>query len=323
VKTTIKTFDTTKPSTVIPDFGTHISQHVHYLASPQLGGRVRGSAGSRLARDYILHELEACENISCRTFEKTGTTIIGTWNPGNHDEYILLGAHYDTVPGTPGAGDNAAAVAIVLEIARYLGTMHEGKHGVLLAFFDCEEPPYFQRPTMGSTEFLEHDTIITKDKIQVALILDCLGHWPRIPTENKKFIFATGAENARQLFDVVLNEITRALPLVPVQNDLVGDMSDHHVFNENDIPFLFFSAGRNEHYHAHTDTPENIEHDYVRLAAETIFDVLCYLLRVTAIDFERDVMVGQVRQFLIKVLAANGVDVSEENLDQVLRRLEY
>ena len=47
--------------------------------------------------------------------EEVGNIIAGDENPGG---YYILGAHYDTVAGTPGADDNASGVAVLLEVAR-------------------------------------------------------------------------------------------------------------------------------------------------------------------------------------------------------------
>ena len=65
------------------------------------------------------------------------------------DEFVLLGAHYDTVPTTPGADDNASAVAVLLEVSRLLRD-HVGKRTARYVAFACEEPPYFNLDAMGS-----------------------------------------------------------------------------------------------------------------------------------------------------------------------------
>ncbi len=62
---------------------------------------------------------------------------------------LVIGAHYDTVPGTPGADDNASAVAILLEISRSLST-RKNRRTTRIVFFDCEEPPHFNYGEMGS-----------------------------------------------------------------------------------------------------------------------------------------------------------------------------
>jgi Zn-dependent M28 family amino/carboxypeptidase len=51
---------------------------------------------------------------------------------------IVIGAHYDTVPGTPGADDNATGVAVLLELARVLA-LQPLKYPVQLVAFDMEE----------------------------------------------------------------------------------------------------------------------------------------------------------------------------------------
>lgn len=65
------------------------------------------------------------------------------------DEIVLLGAHYDTVPSTPGADDNASAVAVLLEVSRLLCD-HAGKRTARFVAFACEEPPYFNVDSLGS-----------------------------------------------------------------------------------------------------------------------------------------------------------------------------
>jgi hypothetical protein len=56
--------------------------------------------------------------------------------------YYVVGAHYDTVAATAGAGDNASAVAVMLELARRVSES-ELKIPVVFAAFTLEEPPAF------------------------------------------------------------------------------------------------------------------------------------------------------------------------------------
>ena len=63
--------------------------------------------------------------------------------------YYVVGAHYDTVPGTPGADDNASAVAVMLELARRLQQARL-KAPVLFAAFTLEEPPAYLTGHQGS-----------------------------------------------------------------------------------------------------------------------------------------------------------------------------
>lgn len=56
-----------------------------------------------------------------------------------------------------------------------------------------------------------------------------------------------------------------ALPLVVAQNDVVGDVSDHHAFRLRGVPYLFLSCGRWAHYHQETDTPDRLAWDKMAL----------------------------------------------------------
>ena len=59
--------------------------------------------------------------------------------PGRTADTIVLMAHYDSVPNAPGAGDDGAAVAALLEVARIVKSGAPYRNTILLAFTDAEE----------------------------------------------------------------------------------------------------------------------------------------------------------------------------------------
>src|SRR5437773_2753388 len=65
------------------------------------------------------------------------------------DQIIVVGAHYDSVPGCPAANDNASGVAATLELARHFRTIPTSRTLRFVAFVN-EEPPYFHTESMGS-----------------------------------------------------------------------------------------------------------------------------------------------------------------------------
>jgi hypothetical protein len=87
------------------------------------------------------HQTYSCygKSVSNLIAEKTGS------DPGT----IVVGAHYDTVPGTPGADDNASGLAGLLELAR-LHQVIQGKKTIVFVAFVNEEPPCFGSVHMGS-----------------------------------------------------------------------------------------------------------------------------------------------------------------------------
>ena len=84
--------------------------------------------------------------VAGKTVENVEVEITGRDEP---ERVIVVGAHYDTVPGSPGANDNGSAVAAGLLLARaFFGTGPEKTQRFV--FFVNEEPPYFQTDAMGS-----------------------------------------------------------------------------------------------------------------------------------------------------------------------------
>jgi hypothetical protein len=248
-----------------------ITGHVAYLASPALKGRVPLSPGSKAAREYIVGAFRKCglkplfDGRSSYMQEiDVGGEIHGT-NAGGIAEgrkpgYVLVGAHYDHFAHSPGADDNAAAVAQVLAVAEHL-SQHSPLDGrsILFLAFDCEEPPHFHGDSMGSTFFAEHCPV-PLDEIQVAIVLDLTGH--RVPKPGlEDCVFATGTEYAAAAYDAVTEAAaaSRGIRVFCTSNDRVGDMSDHHAFRVNHRPFIFLSCGRTKHYHQPTDTVENLD----------------------------------------------------------------
>jgi Zn-dependent M28 family amino/carboxypeptidase len=72
-----------------------------------------------------------------RPFSNVIVTIPGT---GKREETVLVGAHYDTVDGTPGADDNASGVAVLIELCRLLKGATPVRT-LKMVFFVLEEPP--------------------------------------------------------------------------------------------------------------------------------------------------------------------------------------
>lgn len=102
----------------------------------------------------------------------------------------VLGAHYDTVPYTPGADDNAASVAVVLEAAARL-LARPVSRPVVVPIFDAEEPPYFHTDRMGSTRFVEDHS---GTNVHAAVILDLVAH--QIPALGSRTWWASWAPRA-------------------------------------------------------------------------------------------------------------------------------
>jgi len=251
-----------------------IESDVNVLATDS--GRSTGSQGHLAAKRYLLERLST---LSLEPY-KDGTFEISYQSDGQDYSNILamiegtdpdlapvlLGAHYDAVEGTPGADDNAVAVAILLDIAGKLEP-HTFRRSVIFAFFDAEEPPNFLTTSMGSIRFYEDQR---EDEIHCAIIMDLVGH--DVPMQGfEDLVFVTGMESHPGLADTIKSVLPfdgiRALPLL---NEYVGDLSDHHIFRVNEVPYLFLSCGIWAHYHRDTDTPDKLNYLKAGMIAEFV-----------------------------------------------------
>ncbi len=104
------------------------------------------SAGHFYVQQYIQHQLGQWGTVQSYPFEVNGRThynlmlkLPGTrQHQGAKTPPILVGAHYDAVPGCPGADDNATGVAVLLELARAVA-QQPARYPVWLVAFDLEE----------------------------------------------------------------------------------------------------------------------------------------------------------------------------------------
>jgi hypothetical protein len=91
---------------------------------------------------------------------------------------LLVGAHYDSMPLTPGANDNGTGVASLLEIARLLKTRRRPRRSVIFVAFTNEEPPFFQTAEMGSLVFANR--LKAKNfRLKGMICLETIGYYTR------------------------------------------------------------------------------------------------------------------------------------------------
>lgn len=91
------------------------------------------------------------------------------------DEIVVVGGHYDSVIGCPGANDNATGTAGVLEIARMLAQLKPARTVRFVAFVN-EEPPFFQTDEMGSVSYARRCKE-RKEKIVAMLSIETIGYY--------------------------------------------------------------------------------------------------------------------------------------------------
>ncbi len=154
----------------------NLYQHVEYL-SVKIGERHLWKEESlERTADYIESAFTSYgysvwrQTYSC--YGKDVSNLI-VEKKGEDKESVVIGAHYDTVPGTPGADDNASAVAGLLELAR-LHREAPNKKTLLFVAFANEEPPCFGFPNMGSMVYARH-LKEKKTSVEVMVSLEMIG----------------------------------------------------------------------------------------------------------------------------------------------------
>jgi len=205
------------------------------------------------------------------------TTITGA------PAYYVVGAHYDTVPSTPGADDNASAVAVMLELAGRLG-QSSLRAPILFAAFTLEEPPAYLTGHQGSRIFVR-SCQRNGDNVLGAIILEMVGYtaprqrypflprWPGYPAEGN-FIGIIGNRRSWRFGRTVLRGFrkNRDLPVeslfVPFDGRILPEtrLSDHASFWDAGLPALMVTDTaffRNPNYHLASDTIDTLDFTFM------------------------------------------------------------
>lgn len=202
---------------------------------------------------------------------------------GRSDEIVLVGAHYDSVIGAPGANDNATGVAATLALARRFAGAAPGRTVRFVAFVN-EEPPHFQTADMGSVRYARRSRE-RGDRIVAMLSLETIGYFsdaagsqaypPPIGLfypSTGDFVGFVGDLASRKLLREVIGDF-RAHTLFPSEGAALPAVipgvgwSDHWAFWQEGYRALMVTDTapfRYPHYHTTSDTPDKV--DYERMA---------------------------------------------------------
>jgi hypothetical protein len=253
---------------------------VEALCSPACAGRRPGTPEGAAARAVIVDAFRGLGLAPALQAVPAsgGHNVVARVGPGR-TRVVLVGAHYDHlgrgVSGEVywGADDNAAAVALVVEVGRALAAAPPAAGDVLLVAFDAEESPFFMTEGMGAVAFTRAPPVPLED-IELMIGLDLVGHAvgaDDAPPSVRQTLLVLGAEKSEGTPTLVAHAAAGVAGLVVRQAgiDVVPPLSDYEPFRRAGVPFLFLTCGRWRHYHRPTDTPDVL--DYSKLAAATRF----------------------------------------------------
>jgi hypothetical protein len=218
--------------------------------------RVQALLATRLREAGFEVELQASTQVRARGETAVAVTVrnVAARRPGTGSTgTLLLSAHYDSRASSPGAGDDATGVAVLLETVRALQGALPLENDVVVLLTDGEEYGLH-----GARAFVEGHPWM--DDVRVVLNLEMRG------AGGPSLMFQTGAENGW-----VVEQLVQADPS-PVANSLFVEVyrrlpndTDFSAFLDAGVQGLNFAAiGRSERYHQSTDTPENLQETTVQ-----------------------------------------------------------
>jgi Zn-dependent M28 family amino/carboxypeptidase len=212
------------------------------------------------------------------------------------EQIILIGAHYDSVYGSPGANDNGSGVAALLELSRLLVGIEPDKSVRFVAFTN-EEPPFYATDQQGSAVYAR-DARQRGDDIRFMVALETIGSYSNVTGSQSypplfrffypdrgnfiAFVSNFGSRHAMQK----LVRAYRASTDFPVEHvatfaAIPGiSWSDHRSFWHQDYNALMVTDTafyRYPYYHSSEDTPEKLNYDEFANMTNGLFRALSLL----------------------------------------------
>lgn len=243
-------------------------------------------AGFKPRRDSYELQGRACHNIEVEI-------------PGAHPQIVVIGAHYDSVFGSPGANDNASGVAAMLALARRFAGKPTAQTLRFVAFVN-EEPPYFQTEQMGSFVYARRCKA-RGDQISAMISLETIGYFSDRPGSQSypspglglfypttgNYIGFVGNFGSRAL-------VRRAIGLFREQRKVPSEgaalpsfipgvaWSDQWSFWQCGYPAIMVTDTapfRYPYYHMASDTPDRLDYDRFALVVSALEKTITELAR--------------------------------------------
>ncbi len=238
-------------------------------------------AGLHPRRDSYDVRGQACHNIEAEI-------------PGTRPDIVLIGAHYDSVLGSPGANDNGSGVAALLALARRFAGKPAQQTLRFVAFVN-EEPPYFLSGQMGSFVYAGRCKA-RGDRISAMISLETIGYFSDAPQSQTypapglgvfyptvgNFIGFVGNVHSRALLRRSI-ALFRKHAKIPSEGAALPSFvpgvswSDQWAFWQHGYPGIMITDTapfRYPHYHSATDTPDKLDYDRFALVVSGMQKVI-------------------------------------------------
>ena len=239
----------------------------------------------RRAADYISHTWnKQGYKVNIQEYEIDGQSWanidVAKSGKENVSEIIVIGAHYDSVLGSPGANDNATGIAALLELSYCLMKQKTHRTVRFVAFVN-EEPPFFKTDRMGSRNYVR-SAKARNDDIRAMFSLETIGYYDNAPNSQRypplfnlfypdtgDFIAFVSNFRSYLLLKRAVSAFRTATDF-PVESVATFgfipgvDWSDHGSFWEEGYPAVMVTDTalyRYPYYHSAQDTMEKIDYN--------------------------------------------------------------
>ncbi|MGB7574277.1 MAG: M20/M25/M40 family metallo-hydrolase [Thermodesulfobacteriota bacterium] len=262
-------------------------KNIHFDRNPYHGYPKLEQAAQYIEKEFLKTGLDVKEDRfewEGKSYKNIVAEKRGITSP---HKVLILGAHYDTVPGSPGADDNASAVALLLEVARNIQAVPLGSTVRLIAF-SLEEYDYG-----GSAHYVEG---LKKggEEILGMISAEMVGftaprqdyppylnpkHYPNVGD----FIAIIGNERSRELLEKVCQSFKTNSPQLPLELLVVpgkgeameeARLSDHSPFWDQGLSALMVTDTgflRNPNYHLSSDRIETLNFEFMQKVAIGVY----------------------------------------------------
>jgi hypothetical protein len=245
--------------------------------------------GLRTQRDSYETGGQPCHNIEAEVSGSQQGAAVFSPPP-----IIIIGAHYDSVFGSPGANDNGTGVAAILVLARRFASA-KPKQTLRFVAFVNEEPPYFLSGEMGSQVYARRCKE-RGDKISAMISLETIGYFSDAPNSQTypspglgvfypkvgNFIGFVSNVRSRELLRRVIT-LFRKHAKIPSEGASLPafipgvSWSDQWSFWQHGYPAIMVTDTapfRYPYYHSSSDTPDKLDYDRFTLVVSGMEKVI-------------------------------------------------
>jgi Zn-dependent M28 family amino/carboxypeptidase len=250
------------------------------------------------AFDYIREHFERFGLVAeVDPFEVGGDrffNLLGTRRASSSDDWVIVTAHVDAVPDSPGADDNASGIAALLECARMLSSF-EPDCTLCFAATDLEEYGIQGAQHLATCLYREGVRVRAMISLEMLAYTSDVAGAQRYPAflrhfypDRADFIALVGNRKSHRLLKQAA-EIFRNVPGLPVETLKVPlngwpvsatRLSDHAPFWDLGYEALMVTDTaffRNPHYHQPTDTPDTLNYEFLSKVTEAVARTLADL----------------------------------------------